>query len=474
MPSNIVKSYIPILKKDGDVYKAADVNRLEEGLEDSFKYTNIMLPQYTDEPLTETTDPDIIKDPGVYSIRIQNYTGTKWPKASFFGSLLVLGTTYLTQMLVGSGSGNDSVKAYLRRWITSDEKFSNWVTFELDSDSISKLAEAKLYTDNGLAKKVNKAGDVMSGNLVISRPDTTEVTRFVVENKNGKVGLLAHSQRGIWDYDGDKWVVFAAPESSDWHLNGTADNITGTVSVKNGGTGLTSLTAGALLVGNGQKAVQTRTIEDNTTPTYLTSSKSIPTVCTLVHWNGAYNEDGSSNLRYSKYGNLGLPIKSIMRDGNTFTATRMDDTTFTFTQRYPSTVSDTANGLAPKIVSQKSTLNSQTTDLILATKNGALGWYQLPATAFKGANITVEAAQTSGTHIGTITVDGIETNLYAPVSTGGSGGDGTGTNGSTISVSATLTSGTKIGTITVDGKSTILYSPKVVEITTSEINAICV
>ena len=54
---------------------------------------------------------------------------------------------------------------------------------------------------------------------------------------------------------------------------------------------------------------------------------------------------------------------------------------------------------------------------------------------------------TSGTKVGTITINGVDTEIYAPTSSG------------TVSFTQSLTSGTKIGTITIGSKSTDLYAP---------------
>lgn len=64
---------------------------------------------------------------------------------------------------------------------------------------------------------------------------------------------------------------------------------------------------------------------------------------------------------------------------------------------------------------------------------------------------------TTGTKIGTITINGTDIDLYAP--SGGGGG------GSTVSVTPVLTAGTKLATITVDNVDTDLYC---VPITQSE------
>ena len=66
------------------------------------------------------------------------------------------------------------------------------------------------------------------------------------------------------------------------------------------------------------------------------------------------------------------------------------------------------------------------------------------------APISVSQSLTSGTKIGSITIAGTTTSLYAPSGSGG---------GSTVSFTRSLTAGTKIGSITIDGTSTDIYAP---------------
>lgn len=62
------------------------------------------------------------------------------------------------------------------------------------------------------------------------------------------------------------------------------------------------------------------------------------------------------------------------------------------------------------------------------------------------SKVTAIQTQKSGTKVGTITIDGVGTDLYAPTPT-------------TVSVTQTQTSGTKVGSVTIDGTATELYAP---------------
>lgn len=69
------------------------------------------------------------------------------------------------------------------------------------------------------------------------------------------------------------------------------------------------------------------------------------------------------------------------------------------------------------------------------------------------STVSFNQITTTGTNIGSITIDGTTTQIYAPNSGGGGG------SGSTVEVSADYQSGTKIATISVDSVPTSIYIP---------------
>ena len=82
-----------------------------------------------------------------------------------------------------------------------------------------------------------------------------------------------------------------------------------TIPVSKGGTGLTTITSGKALIGNGTSAVATRTIKDMTAVGPISDySTSLMTTNTLVYWNGAYSTAGASNLKYCVKGEFGTII----------------------------------------------------------------------------------------------------------------------------------------------------------------------
>lgn len=81
--------------------------------------------------------------------------------------------------------------------------------------------------------------------------------------------------------------------------------ISGTLGVAHGGTGATAFTSGQVLIGNGQNAITTRAITNNTSANYISGSTNLITANTLKFWNGAYDTNHSSNIEYVKQGLLG-------------------------------------------------------------------------------------------------------------------------------------------------------------------------
>lgn len=105
-------------------------------------------------------------------------------------------------------------------------------------------------------------------------------------------------------------------------ITGTSSNVTGTVAVGHGGTGATSFTSGALLIGNGTGVIGTRTIKNMTVKGNLGWTDSatdiyIPTINTLAYWDGRYS-NSSSNLTYCVKGAFGdAAIKGVVTTLNT-------------------------------------------------------------------------------------------------------------------------------------------------------------
>lgn len=89
---------------------------------------------------------------------------------------------------------------------------------------------------------------------------------------------------------------------------------------------------------------------------------------------------------------------------------------------------------------------ASTSTTTAASSNAVKSAYDLASTK---SEVSFTQGLTSGSTVGTITIDGVSTTLYAPSSSGGS----------TVSYSPTLTSGTIVGALTIDGVASTLYAP---------------
>ena len=100
-------------------------------------------------------------------------------------------------------------------------------------------------------------------------------------------------------------------------MNGTADitpGVTGTLAVGNGGTGATTFTSGAAVIGNGTSAIGTRSITNMTSVGHIAYNTNLMTTNTLAYWNGAHASSGSSNLTYCKHGAFGTIVTKSASD----------------------------------------------------------------------------------------------------------------------------------------------------------------
>lgn len=95
--------------------------------------------------------------------------------------------------------------------------------------------------------------------------------------------------------------------------------------------------------------------------------------------------------------------------------------------------------------------DSSSTNLTKIKIGGSV--YLIPQGGGSGSSVVWTQIQQSGTKIATISIDGTDTDVYAP--NGGSGG------GDSVSWSQVVQSGTKIGTITINNTPTDVYVPTV-------------
>lgn len=104
-------------------------------------------------------------------------------------------------------------------------------------------------------------------------------------------------------------------------------------------------------------------------------------------------------------------------------------------------VTASANGLAPMFDAADGTIDDSANDWVLTNKSGTLGWYKLPANAFKYRTYSAATSSTNGLMSSTdkAKLDAITESADA------------------VSFTQTKTSGTEVGKITINGTTTTLY-----------------
>lgn len=156
---------------------------------------------------------------------------------------------------------------------------------------------------------VNKSGDKVTGQLFIQQPvNNTSVTtemNFVI----GRMGKTYIAGNGY--SSGTAWTSIIQQDSTgayeEFKLPNTLSTDSGSykilttknaITVAQGGTGVTTFTSGAALIGNGSNNITTRSITNNTSKNYITANTNLITAYTLGYWNGAYNNAHASNISY--------------------------------------------------------------------------------------------------------------------------------------------------------------------------------
>jgi hypothetical protein len=173
----------------------------------------------------------------------QNTTGTA---AGLSATLAVTsggtGQTSYTdgQLLIGNSTGNTLAKATL----TAGSGIS--ITNGSGSISIAATNSGTVTSVTGTSPVVSSGGTTPAISLAASYGDTqnpyaSKTANFVLASPNGSAGVPTF-----------RAIVAADVPTLNQNTTGTASNVTGTVAVANGGTGLTTTPAnGALDIGNG-------------------------------------------------------------------------------------------------------------------------------------------------------------------------------------------------------------------------------
>ncbi len=164
----------------------------------------------------------------------------------------------------------------------------------------------------------NIRGDELSVTQIeVSKGVANENASVTVERSDTGVSLFlgvgsGGTNHGVYSNKLDKWLVYA--DASSVHLNGnaeTASTLSATLSVGKGGTGATTLTSGAALIGNGTSAITTRSITNNTaTSTAITANTNLITANTLRYAINRTTSVAAADTNYTTYMARGMALNT--------------------------------------------------------------------------------------------------------------------------------------------------------------------
>lgn len=192
----------------------------------------------------------------------------------------------------GFVSGVDDNFIYIRKHVNTIPTLkTDWdYVFRIDKTGMIYMNDVSLDDRYALKTDVGStylpvSGGTITGNLTV----------------NGTLNAIASQA--------SKLTKTITINGTSW--DGSSSTTIGTMGVQYGGTGATTFTSGYALIGNGQNAIQTRAIRNNTTVgalgwTSSSADNTLITTNTLAYWDGRYQASGNkSNLEYVKLGKLG-------------------------------------------------------------------------------------------------------------------------------------------------------------------------
>lgn len=164
----------------------------------------------------------------------------------------------------------------------------------------------------------NIRGDELSATAInVSKGVANVDAKVTVERSDTGVSLFlgvgsGGTNHGVFSNKLEKWMVYA--DASSVHLNGnaeTASTLSATLSVGKGGTGATTLTSGAALIGNGTSAITTRSITNNTaTSTAITANTNLITANTLRYAINRTTSVAAADTNYTTYMARGMALNT--------------------------------------------------------------------------------------------------------------------------------------------------------------------
>ena len=162
----------------------------------------------------------------------------------------------------------------------------------------------KLNTKSDIGHTHSYAGSSSIGGPANSVKGKINFT--MIHSATGPEGTTSSSSTEV--FDGSKDLDLTLNFTPSMHIHDASFITSGTLPVARGGTGASTLTSGAALIGNGTGAVTTRNIKNNTSLGHIAYNTNLMTTNTLAYWNGAYASNGASNLTYCNRGAFGTIV----------------------------------------------------------------------------------------------------------------------------------------------------------------------
>ena len=240
-----------------------------------------------------------------YLLSVANENNKNFEPQTFYGTAT---NALIASSLGGKTVGSSSKPIYLSAGSPIECGDSLDVDIDGNAATATKWQTARNFSISGTA----------SDTTTYSVDGTKNITLTLPKILSGFTSLSAATfTGGVWngttvaiDYGGtgltsnpSMLVNLGSTTADTVFKTSPRPGVTGTLPVANGGTGATTLTSGAALIGNGTGAISTRSITNNTTAgSSITASTNLITANTLANWNGAY--DGNGNSRITKLGTV--------------------------------------------------------------------------------------------------------------------------------------------------------------------------
>lgn len=204
------------------------------------------------------------------------------------GSTTITGTLNVTGKVIADNVGENQVDLSGLTATVAELNYCDGVTSNIQTQLNGKAASS--HTHNKIESSSSDYNRLMVRTYT-GTPSLTDGTNYIYlqedwDNNCVNVGINGKGGIGV----------------------NTAKTLSTTLPVNKGGTGKTTLTSGAALIGAGTGAVTTRAITNNTSKTYCGINTNLVTVNTLAYWNGGYNSSGASNLSYCSRGAFGTIV----------------------------------------------------------------------------------------------------------------------------------------------------------------------